>query len=58
MESVWPSVEKLAMATLVRVRLPQASGGRPRTLPKRLLVDRADDAQALRHSLAEHGVNQ
>ncbi len=57
MESAWPSDGKLAMATLVRVRVPQACGGPPRTLPKCLLVDRADDGEALRHQIVAHGIN-
>jgi transposase len=56
LDSASPAEVKLAETTLATVRVGRLGPGRPRTLPERLIADRAYDSDPLRERLGQRGV--
>jgi transposase len=57
LESASPAEVKLLEPTLETIAVPREGRGRPRKRPKRVIYDKACDADPLRHRLSRRGID-
>jgi len=56
MDSASPAQVKLLEKTLANIAVPRGGRGRPKSKPKRVIADRAYDADRLRYRLRYRGI--